>query len=79
MKFVIVNDRVAHAEKCAQCAKPIGVGYLHEIRPRRFYCDHECFIAHKARVASTDLRTDSGIDGLPTGPFRDPYSFVFRS
>jgi hypothetical protein len=30
-------------------------------------------------VASTDLRTDSGIDGLPTGPFRDPYSFVFRS
>jgi hypothetical protein len=79
MKFLIVNDRAARAAKCAHCAKPIGVGYLHEITSRRFYCDHECYVGHKARVAPIAWRADSGIDGLPIGGFKDPYSFVFGS
>jgi hypothetical protein len=79
MKFVVVNDRAARAAKCAHCAKSIGVGYLHEIQSRRFYCDNQCYIADKARVAPIDSRAGSDIDQLVIGGFKDPYSFVFGS
>ena len=79
MKFVIVNDRAARAAKCARCAEPVEVGYLHEVPSRRFYCDHECYLAHEVRVVPIGLPTDSGIDGLPIGGLNDPYSFVFGS
>jgi hypothetical protein len=77
MKFVVVNDRAARGAKCAHCAKSISVGYLHEISSRRFYCDHRCYIAHKTLVAQIGARANSGIDELPVGGFKDPYSFVF--
>jgi hypothetical protein len=79
MKFVIVNDRAARAAQCAHCAKLISAGYLHEIQSRRFYCDHQCYTAHGTRLAPIGSRAASGIDQLPIGGFKDPYSFVFGS
>jgi hypothetical protein len=44
MKFALVNDRTPRASSlCACCRRQIGVGYLHEMSSRSFYCGYGCY------------------------------------
>jgi hypothetical protein len=67
MKFVLVNDRAAWDATCANCSAPIGFGYLHDVWSLRFYCDHACYLAARARTVPIVSRAGAGIDGLPIG------------
>lgn len=65
MKFVLVNYRVAHAATCGICSARIGFGYPRDLSWRRFYCDHDCYLAGNAR--SVPIASGAGIDDLPIG------------
>lgn len=47
VSFVLVNDRVPHANAdCALCGCKIEKGYVRERQTRLLYCDTQCFAGH---------------------------------
>src|ERR1700744_4189293 len=44
LKFVLVNNRAPrNPSVCAECARPLERGYLHELSTSQRYCGIECY------------------------------------
>ncbi len=44
MKFVLVNHRIPNGDRlCNRCYRPLGQGYLRDVRTRIEYCDYNCY------------------------------------
>jgi hypothetical protein len=44
MKFVLVNDMAPYSPcACVACARPLELGYLHDLSTSKRYCGIECY------------------------------------